>query len=815
MSLLKRKSEDLQELRDIADDVDEAAFCPYACHVDPHTILTKNGELLQTLKIVGFTYEDIAQENENLRDVIRTAITQSILTTDYAIWLHTIRRKASLKPKGDYPADFSKVLNGMWGELKDWEHQYVNEVYLTIVKEGETSDMGNLPRFLRSIVPAMERKSRWKFLETTKDDLNATVGRIHEHLSGFGARRLGFYEQNEVVYSEPLSFLSKLTTLLDQPMPLPDIGLDDYLTAQEVTFGFNAMEVREPDGRRRFGSLLSVKEYRELPTDSIDLLLQVPAEFIITQSMDFINAKKALGEYKKQEQLFKISGEEELPKLTGLAEVLQSDIKTNVDFGEQQLSIFTLGDTVKKMEESVGHVVRALNGIGIIAMREDIKFEEVYWSQLPGNFEFLRRLRSIAAARIGGFANISNYPAGLASGGPWGAPVTVFHTAAQTPYFFNFHIGNNGHTAIIGPEGVGKTVLLNFLLSESQKFHPKVYFFDRDRGAEIFLRSIESEYYFIDRRDAHESKEQERPTFHKVPRMNPLAMESTPQNRSFLLMWLDAMLRADKFYRPEMSEEFWPDFERALDYIYSLPKEERCLTPLIDYLKEQSPKLATKMYGWYKQGEFSRWFDHVEDDLDVSTARKVGFDLTAVVKIKEAMPAIAGYLLHRVVEQLNGEPTIIVLDEAWELMDNPIFASRMGSWLEMLRSRNAIVIMATEKADEVLTSPLSAQIMQQVATQIYMPNAAAQPQEYAKIFGLTPMETQYLGKMSLRRRQFMLKRGRQSIVAELDLRQLKSQVALLSAKEPGLNAMTKIMSEKGLKPKDWLFDFFAEVEKEE
>ena len=221
------------------------------------------------------------------------------------------------------------------------------------------------------------------------------------------------------------------------------------------------------------------------------------------------------------------------------------------------------------------------------------------------------------------------------------------------------------------------------------------------------------------------------------------------------------------------------------------------------------------MYGWYKQGEFSRWFDHVEDDLDVSTARKVGFDLTAVVKIKEAMPAIAGYLLHRVVEQLNGEPTIIVLDEAWELMDNPIFASRMGSWLEMLRSRNAIVIMATEKADEVLTSPLSAQIMQQVATQIYMPNAAAQPQEYAKIFGLTPMETQYLGKMSLRRRQFMLKRGRQSIVAELDLRQLKSQVALLSAKEPGLNAMTKIMSEKGLKPKDWLFDFFAEVEKEE
>ncbi len=815
MSLLKRKSEDLQELRDIADDVDEAAFCPYACHVDPHTILTKNGELLQTLKVVGFTYEDIAQENEDLRGAIRKAISQSILSTDYAIWLHTIRRKASLKPKGDYPPNFSKVLNGVWNELKDWEHSYVNEVYLTIVKEGETADMGNLPTFVKSIIPAMERKSRWKFLESAKNDLTETVDRIHENLSGFGARKLGFYEKNNTVYSEPISFLSKLTTLLDQPMPLPDIGLDDYLTAQEVTFGFNAMEVREPDGRRRFGGILSVKEYRELPTDSIDLLLQVPAEFIITQSMDFINAKKALSEYKKQKEVFDLSGEEELPTLTGLSEILQSDVKTSVDFGEQQLSVFVLGDTVKKMEENVSHVVRALNGIGIIAMREDIKFEEVYWSQLPGNFEFLRRLRSIAAARVGGFANISNYPAGLASGGPWGPPVTVFHTAAQTPYFFNFHIDNNGHTAIIGPEGVGKTVLLNFLLSEVQKFQPKVYFLDRDRGAEIFLRSIESEYYFIDRRVAHESKEQERPSFHKMPRMNPLAMEATPQNRSFLLMWLDAMLRADKFYRPELSEEFWPDFEKALDYIYTLPKEERCLTPLIDYLKEQSPKLATKMYGWYKQGEFSRWFDHVEDELDVSTARKIGFDLTALTIAKKAMPAVVSYLLHRIVEQLNGEPTIIVLDEAWELMNNPIFASRLGEWLEKLRSRNAIVIMATEKAEEALASPLSAQIMQQVATQIYMPNPAAKPQEYSQIFGLTPVETEYLGKMNLRRRQFLLKRGKQSIVAELDLRQLKTQVALLSAKEPGLNAMTKIMSEKGLKPKDWLFDFFEEAEKEE
>lgn len=815
MGLLKRESEELQELRDIADDVDEAAFCPYACHVDSHTILTKNGELLQTLKVVGFTYEDITKKEENLRDVIREALQESLHSTDYALWIHTIRRKASLQPGGEYPHDFSRLMNGFWNEHKDWEHQYVNEVYVTIVKEGETAKMTQPHYFFQSMVPILERRRRWKFLEKAKAELYETVDKIHERLSGFGARKLGLYEKEGAVYSELLTFINKLVTLEDRPMLLPNMGLDDYLTSQEVTFGYNAMEVREPDGRRRFGAILSVKEYRELPTDSIDLLLQTQAEFIISQSMDFINAKKALADYKKQAEIFSLSGEEDLPRLTGLADVLASDVKTSVDFGEQQISILILGDSVKEMENSVQSVVRSLNGIGIIAMREDIKFEEAYWAQLPGNFEFLRRLRSIAASRIGGFANISNYPAGLSNGSIWGAPVTVFHTAAQTPYFFNFHVGNNGHTSIVGPEGAGKTVLMNFLVSEAQKFNPRLYYFDQGRGAEIFLRAIESQHYFIERREEHGVIEQERPSFHRLPRMNPLSLEDTPSNRSFLLTWLDTLLRADKFYRPEMSEEFWPHFERALDHVFALPQAERSIVPLIDFLKDNSPAVATKMYGWYKSGEFSRWFDHTEDDLDVSNHRKIGFELGALMQTPQAAPAVVAYLLHRVVEQLNGEPAIIVLDEAWQILDSPAFSSRLASWLEMLRSKNAVVIFATEKAEEVLTSPLSAEIMQQVATQIYMPNGQADKNEYERIFGLTPIETEYLSKMNLRRRQFLLKRGQQSIIAELDLRPLHIQVPILSADEVMVNAATKIISEQGLEPKNWLFHFYEFVEKEE
>ena len=183
MKLSKRQSEDLQELRDIADDVDEAIFCPYACQIDPHTILTKNGELMQTLKIVGFTYENISQKSENLREVIRKAIHESIQSIDYALWLHTIRRKASLKPGGEYPHDFSRVMNGMWNEANDWEHQYVNEVYITIVKEGQTAEMRQPHHLLRSLIPALERVNRWHYLDKANQELTETVDTMLEHLS--------------------------------------------------------------------------------------------------------------------------------------------------------------------------------------------------------------------------------------------------------------------------------------------------------------------------------------------------------------------------------------------------------------------------------------------------------------------------------------------------------------------------------------------------------------------------------------------------------------------------------------------------------
>ena len=41
------------------------------------------------------------------------------------------------------------------------------------------------------------------------------------------------------------------------------------------------------------------------------------------------------------------------------------------------------------------------------------------------------------------------------------------------------------------------------------------------------------------------------------------------------------------------------------------------------------------------------------------------------------------YLFHRINGALDGTPTMIVLDEAWALIDNPIFGPKIKDWLNL------------------------------------------------------------------------------------------------------------------------------------
>lgn len=758
-----RDNMQLEVLRDITDDVIESDFVPYSCLFDPNTILTKNGELIQIVKITGFTYEVITNEEADLRQVIRRAVAASINTNEYAVWFHTLRRKKRLSPDGNYPDEFSHTLHEAWKNRNEWDRKFTNELYITVVKEGQNADIVNAKGFFDGLIPARDRAIRNRYLDRVSEELDDVVTEMLSHLESFGARRLSIVERDGVYYGEHLEFLEKLINLEERPMPIVRQDLCTYLTSGEITFAYNAMEVRTAEGHRRFGAVLTVKEYKESGLHRIDEFLQIPCEFIVTQSINFIHAELALSEFQSQRYYIGVSGDEHLSDIAELTRILNNNHSSKTDYGEQQTTIFVIGESVREMENSLKQVRKTLSANGIVTIREDLKFEECYWAMLPANFEFTTRLDHIDTMHVGGFVNIHNYPAGNAKGCPWGPPVTLFYTAAGTPYFFNFHIADNGHTSVVGTHGSGKTTLVNFLISESRKYHNRLFYLDSRGFSGRFVEAIGGSYYQLaDPTSAHHH-------------LGPLHLADSKANRDFLALWMATLIDPTG---ASIDEAMLGIFNQTIAHLFSLPDEQRTLSNAARFIEQVNPDVAAHLAPWHGDGEYAFYFDHPDESVAPQNGI-IGFNLSELLDHPNLLIPVASYLLHRITMTLDGAPSIIVLDEAWQLLNSPMFAPRIRQWLAYLSSKNALAVMTTEDLERADSSGLSSDIIASVASQIYMPDEDAE-ETYPDIFGLTEEEATYIEAMNPIYRHFMLKRASETIVAELNLGGMARAIAILS-----------------------------------
>lgn len=789
-------------------DVDETEFVPYACHYDSSTLLTKNGELLQTIKITGFLFESVAgKEKKSLRRTLREAIAASIPDGHYAIWFHTVRRKKNLLPEGAFNlGSFEDHLNRAWAKRHAWEDKYVNELYITLIYEGVRFPFWSGRTFMRSLNPLSEKKYHHAYLSEAYEQLNATMEKLLASLEQYGAARIGIVERDGISYSEPIQFFGKIMNLVDVPRPAPIQDISSYLPTQDIAFGFNALECYGKTGRH-FASMLSVKEYHEVTSTAIDRFLQLDQEFIITETFDFIHNDLALKKFEHQSYILSLSGDERLSQLSGLKDVMESNRGTGVDFGEHQITMMLLADSLADLEARIADLLEAFGQLGIVAIREDVMMEDCFWAQLPGNFAFLRRLSPINTARVGGFASLYNFPAGRIAGNHWGPAVTVFHTRAGTPYFFNFHYQDNGHTTIIGPHGAGKTVLLNFLVAQARKFSNKLFFFDQERSAELFIRASEGKYCRL-------LAEGNRAGL----KFNPLRLADTPGNRIFLKAWLHYLLMDENLQIPPGHKEI---IAQAVDYNFRLPPEQRKLSTIAEeYWPADMPSVTKKsrispevrLGQWYGQGKYAGLFDNDQDEWTINQLI-YGFDMTEAVKEKTPLIPLLSYLFYRIAEHLDGTPAIIVLDEAWSLVDNPIFAPGLPSWLDELTAKNCMVIFATEAVDNANKSGITSQLIDKMATQIYLPNPQA-TEAYQEIFGLDEEEFKLLKSISRSKRELLLKRQDEAVVASLDLAGMHDIIGLLSGTKENIVRAESLRSQWGEDIRQWLPKFMAELESE-
>lgn len=774
-------------------------FVPYACHYDADTILTKNGELLQVIKITGFSSEAVGSEKLDLREVIREAISNT-KTENFAFWINTVRRKKDLDPGGDFPDGFSDDLNKAWKYGLGWNESYVNEVYITVIRNGSLARISEFSFFLRSLFFGFLKVAQNKFLDASKKDLVKLVNTILKVLQPFGAKRLSIYESKGVFFSEQLQFFYKILNFSELPVKVNTDKISDSVLNDGVVIGYNTMQIRTKSGKM-FGAAFVIKEYYEIPGEGVDSFLQLPQEFIITQTLDFIENKKATKELAHQRWLLTVGRDDELATLTGLDATVKSDTGRITDFGESQITIFVTNNSLAGLEHDVVEMTNALDEIGVLAPRVDLRLEDCFWMQLPSNFAYIKKQVTIATRFIGGYASLFNYPVGMRLGNHWGVAVTIFRTAAHTPLFFNFHVGDNGHTAIIGPRGMGKTVMTNFMVSEARKFKGRIFFFDQENASQVFIKSIGGYYTNIDpNKPASEYA------------FNPLNIPDNLENRDFLKEWIVLMASSQG---EVVTNNERKHLARLIDYVYDeLPQGERRLSNIAKFFAEGgNENLARKMAIWHGTGKYAHLFDNSRKGIVDLSGMIYGFSVSDIVKDGVTLGPVLSYLFHRIEMLLDGIPTIIVLDEAWSLINNDIFAPKLESWLERLRKKNAIVIFATETIPDSSLNSVTKTITSNIATQIFLPNpdASDSSRAYMNVWGLSRSEFANLTKIRGEKREFMLKQEDRAIVVVLDLSDLK-EVKILSGDNKTVIMMNSAIEQMGENSREWLPVLYAKMD---
>lgn len=744
-------------------------FIPYAAFVDPDTILTKNGEVMQTLKIAtntqGIPNEAVEEGGEYLRVAIREAIAEHIPHEKFAFWIHTFRNKTPLSMNVAPTAPFAQKLHAAWQRKHGWKHTYYNECYVTIIRQGQSAELFDMNDVKKGYWPTKNREYRGAHLETIAAELKAVTDAIMARIArSFKVEKLTFKERQTeegetAFYSEQLEWLHHLINLESEPMPVKETDLALQLYTHDITFGFNALETKTRH-HKRFAAMLTIKHYHDLPPEAMDQLLQLPKEMIITQTGDYISAKEALEKHEDIRHTLEQSEDGYVAVMSGAVDMFSPEENNPTAYMRQQTVITMLCDTFAELDDSIARAQTVIAKLGLVSIREDIKMEEAFWSVLPGNFEFLRRQHAIPTKKIAGFARLNYYPIGALES-VWGEPITILPTSTQTPYLFHFHEGNNGHTLFLDynsfPDAMGHRIL-NFFLAEASRQVTRTIIFDRHLITRLFTQQMQGTYIQLGGEK-------------NSARINLMQLANDPRNQGFLTAWLATLLDV-----PVDDEHIRTHLRGAVESAFNQEGEKTAHT-LVAALSASDAELGKKLQQLVEQGALASILSQAEDTLDLSGAI-TGINIDESIFKSGQGPVLFAYLLHRLILTLDGQPTLIVLKEAWSLLDHSFFASRLESLLDMLKERNAAMIFAARDIENIAHSVITPDLVRLTSTHICVPDDI-DTDYFSEITSLSENEVRMLGNMERQKGDFLLKHGKEIIPSQIVLDESELDVVLM------------------------------------
>lgn len=533
-------------------------------------------------------------------------------------------------------------------------------------------------------------------------------------------------------------FFGRILSPITKPQPrICNQRIAEVATVDNVEFLKNGI-VRYTSGNiQSFAAMVSFRTSPDyLDEDFFNAISTIQTEMITMNAFQIMGAADIKSTLRQR----KATADENTTSTEEQISAAQSAMDENIS-GNQSLvnyyPVFILfGGTERELQKYIDEFKKIAASYGGAPIVESFAAKVSWFAQIPGfdvfprSFKMLSRTAAISIP-------MSSTPRGITNS-DWGpGPLVVFPTAQGTPYQFQFHVSDKpaavGHTLTIGPTGGGKTTLFSFLIAQSLR-HPKLkaFFFDRNKGAEIFTLAVGGKYVTMQGKE----KDALRDAFQT--HLNPLKMPDTVANRAFLRRWF-AMIsgQADAISADEIARAVSVNF----DY---LAEKDRLLKNLWESCFSATGNMRAALKKWVDPLQYGDIFNEQSDTLDLQS-RLTTFDFTDILQDETLAPAVISYILHRINNTTvsGGNPSLIMIDETAPMLENKMFRDNFITGLQEGRKNRQAYMVAFQRANILDKLGIGDVVRGQAQTVLFFRNPGADANDYAH-WNLNPLEMAFI-----------------------------------------------------------------------
>ena len=536
-------------------------------------------------------------------------------------------------------------------------------------------------------------------------------------------------------------FFGRILSPISKPAPKrADNNIAKLTTVDDVEFLRDGLIRYISGGEQSFASCLSFKISPDyLDEEFFDTVSTIQTEMITMNGFHIMKAADVKNTIRRKRST---AGEEKQESTEEQIYSAQYAMDENVSGNQSLVDYYPLfilfGATREELQKYIDEFKKISAQFGISPVVETFASKVSWFAQIPGFDVFPRSFKLLSrAAAIS--VPMSSQPRGVENS-DWGpGPLVVFPTAQGTPYQFQFHVSDKpaavGHTLTIGPTGGGKTTLFSFLIAQSLR-HPKLkaFFFDRNKGAEIFTLAAGGKYVTMHGKEKNTDPMEQ--TF--LTHLNPLKMPDTAANRAFLRRWFAIISgQSDAASADEIARAVSVNFDYLSD-------KDKLLKNLWESCFSSSGKMRAALKKWVDPLQYGDMFNETADTLDLQS-RLTTFDFTDILQDEVLSPAVISYILHRInnITVSGGNPSLIMIDETAPMLENKMFRDNFITGLQEGRKNRQAYMVAFQRANVLDKLGVGDVVRGQAQTVMFFRNPAADASDYAH-WNLNPLEMAFI-----------------------------------------------------------------------